>query len=417
MGDTEQTVSYRTITINALAHERVVRTVSHDLNAGQVVVDPTTGRGYALLKRLNEGSFGKTWTAGKVPTIKYVIKEIDQGQTEAYDDFKLRVEREYQISQILFFKSRSYCEKYASCAHRFFIAADEEKPNLHSGYLVFDYVNAIELQLYYLLKAKYFLMATDEAFIDRWQQDMLKTTIWLFKAIGKLHSFNVIHRDIKPENVIVQINAQQDGIAKLNLIDFGFSCYVGNKDALSAIADFDVEDVLCNGEAMDYYDYTRAVYSASSFYRDPATGSGPAKTIDPTKTWDITDKKVPQLFKSFDGYSLALTAQLAYDPIQNISDERTMIPSGNPQHVYKQFQVRPSRMFPTLVGNTSGRNVVQTELEKMVQAQLETRPPVNDVVQVLEQLRIEGRQSGLTCDYKPWLEPPLYDITDDMLMP
>jgi len=38
-----------------------------------------------------------------------------------------------------------------------------------------------------------------------------------------------MHRDIKPENILVDIDEKTNSVRKINLIDFGFSCFISSK--------------------------------------------------------------------------------------------------------------------------------------------------------------------------------------------
>ena len=167
---------------------------------------------YILEECLGKGSFGEVYltTLPNDPN-KYATKLYDRAVIEN-SEAKKYLENEIKILRLL--------------DHPNIIKIKDVKKSKKHFFVVMECCNGGEIsKAVQKYKDKY-----GKPFSEEIVQHLMRQIIGAFKYI---HEKNIIHRDVKPDNILLHYDNEEDKKnlnimkAKVKIIDFGFSCFLG----------------------------------------------------------------------------------------------------------------------------------------------------------------------------------------------
>ena len=149
---------------------------------------------YSIEKKLGEGSFGEVYLANSKDgyvVLKFIFKEKVREKD---------IISEYELKNVL----KERCKENLVCYHKLLQTDD-------TYVLVMDFINGNDLYMDIVVNKVKFN-----------EEQKIKITSDLIRAIKSIHSMGLVHRDVKHENVVYDANENY-----LSLIDYGFTCNLG----------------------------------------------------------------------------------------------------------------------------------------------------------------------------------------------
>jgi hypothetical protein len=166
-------------------------------------------------KEIGSGAFGTAYS-GTVDGTKYLIKVLQNDDTDKQMEFKTMFESECDIANILQEKIPDYVTKIQGAR---FNSEDTQ-------YILFDYLEGQTLTK--VLEAFAGAAISDDNGLKQLHTDLSKLYYSVNEAIKAIHNIGYVHSDIKPDNLFIDTNN------RCKLIDFGATGEIGEPITVSS---------------------------------------------------------------------------------------------------------------------------------------------------------------------------------------